>query len=75
MVQLYSKVNDPLDVGTVTKQEMANESKEMQRVFDENKSLREQVELLKSQSRYMYTNNNKYMGCFIEHVYSSYSIV
>lgn len=54
MVQLYSKVNDPLDVGTVTKQEMANESKEMQRVFDENKSLREQVELLKSQARSIY---------------------
>ena len=51
MVQLYSKVSNPLDVGAVTRQEMANESREMERVFDENKSLREELELLKSQAR------------------------
>ena len=51
MVQLYSKVSNPLDVGAVTRQEMANESREMERVFDENKSLREELELLKSQTR------------------------
>ena len=51
MVQLYGKVSDPLDVGGVTKREMESESKEMQRVFDENKSLREELELLRSQAR------------------------
>ena len=52
MVQLYSKVTNPLDVGGVTKREMESESKEMEKMFDENKSLREELELLKSQARY-----------------------
>ena len=51
MVQLYSKVSDPLEVGVVTKREMESESKDMERLFDENKSLRDQLELLKSQAR------------------------
>lgn len=51
MVQLYSKVSDPLDVGVVTKQEMEGESREMERLFDDNRRLREEVELLKSQAR------------------------
>ena len=50
-MQLYSQVNDPLNVGVVTKTQLAGESQEMERLFDENKSLRDEVELLKSQSR------------------------
>ena len=50
-MQLYSKVSDPLEVGVVTRQEMEKESREIERVFDENKSLRDQLALLKSQAR------------------------
>ena len=45
-------MSDPLDVGVVTKREMENESKEMERLFDDNKTLRDELELLKSQARY-----------------------
>ena len=54
MVQLYSKVSNPLDVGSVTKQEMASETRELERVFDDNRRLREELELLKSQARYIF---------------------
>ena len=55
MVQLYSKVSNPLDVGVITKREMEGESRDMERLFDDNKSLRDKLELLKSQARYTST--------------------
>ena len=56
MVQLYSKVSNPLDVGVLTKREMEGESRDIERLFDDNKSLRDQLELLKSQARYTSTS-------------------